>query len=97
MFFENSPVFRMAPDAASEGMKSVAWFPNATPLRSGWAWGQNYLENTISVAETPVGEGKLFLSRGGSRVPRPAAWNLQTAFQLYLLWTLQTGEPAEVR
>jgi len=42
-------------------LKPVAWFPNATPLRSGWAWGQGYLENTVSVAEAPVGEGKIFL------------------------------------
>ena len=61
MFFENSPVFKMAPDSDLKGMKPVAWFPTATPLRSGWAWGQGYLENTVSVAETPVGEGKLFL------------------------------------
>jgi len=61
MFFENSPVFRMTPDGDLKGVKSVAWFPTATPLRSGWAWGQGYLENTVSVAEAPVGEGKLFL------------------------------------
>ena len=61
VFFENSPVFRMAPDAEAKGLRPVAWFPTATPLRSGWAWGQGYLENTVSVAEAPVGEGKLFL------------------------------------
>ena len=26
----------------SKGIKPVLWFPNATPLRSGWAWGQGY-------------------------------------------------------
>ena len=61
LFFENSPVFRMAPDAENKGLKPVAWFPTATPLRSGWAWGQGYLENTVSVAEAPIGEGKVFL------------------------------------
>ena len=61
MFFENSPVFRMSPDADSKGLKPVAWFATATPLRSGWAWGQGYLENTVSVAEAPLGEGKVFL------------------------------------
>jgi Zinc carboxypeptidase len=61
VFFENSPVFRMSPDAESKGLKPIAWFPNAAPLRSGWAWGQSYLENTVSVAEAPVGEGKIFL------------------------------------
>ena len=61
MFFENSPVFRLAPDAERKGMKPVAWFPNASPLRSGWAWGQSYLEGTVAAAEVPVGEGKLYI------------------------------------
>ena len=61
VFFENSPVFRMAPDAELKGVKPVAWFPNATPLRSGWAWGQGYLEGTVAAAEAPMGEGKVLL------------------------------------
>jgi hypothetical protein len=61
VFFENSPVFRLPPDAEAKGLKPVAWFPNATPLRSGWAWGQGYLEGTIAAAEASLGEGKLFL------------------------------------
>ncbi len=61
VFFENSPVFRLAPDASLRGMKPVAWFPNATPLRSGWAWGQGYLEGTVAAAEAQVGEGRVYL------------------------------------
>ncbi|HYL35931.1 MAG TPA: M14 metallopeptidase family protein [Bryobacteraceae bacterium] len=61
VFFENSPAFRLAPDAELKGVKPVAWFPNATPLRSGWAWGQGYLEGTVAAAEAPMGEGKVFL------------------------------------
>ncbi len=61
VFFENSPVFRMAPEAEMKGVKPIAWFPNATPLRSGWAWGQGYLEGTVAAAEAPMGEGKVFL------------------------------------
>jgi hypothetical protein len=61
VFFENSPAFRLTPDAELKGLKPVAWFPNATPLRSGWAWGQSYLEGTIAAAEAPMGEGKIFL------------------------------------
>ena len=37
VFFENSPAFRLAPDAELQGVRPVAWFPNAAPLRSGWA------------------------------------------------------------
>lgn len=61
VFFDDSPVFRLKPDAAMANVKPVAWFPNTKPLRSGWAWGQHYLEGGVAVAEAKVGEGKLFL------------------------------------
>jgi len=54
-------VFRLSPDAELKGLKPVAWFPNAAPLRSGWAWGQSYLEGTVAAAEAPIGEGKLYI------------------------------------
>ena len=39
----------------------MAWFGSATPLRSGWAWGQGYLEGGVAVAEAKVGKGNLYL------------------------------------
>ena len=60
MFFNNSPVFRLAPNAASRGIRPVMWFDSATPLRSGWAWGQNYLEGGTTAFEATVGQGKVF-------------------------------------
>jgi hypothetical protein len=61
VFFDNSPVFRLKPDAAMKGTKAVAWFDTATPLRSGWAWGQNYLEGGAAVVEANYGKGKVYL------------------------------------
>jgi hypothetical protein len=61
VFFDNSPVFRLRPDAAMKGIKPVAWFDSDKPLRSGWAWGQKYLQDGVAVAEAKVGKGKLFL------------------------------------
>jgi hypothetical protein len=61
VFFDNSPVFKLAPDAAAKGIKPIAWFSSPTPLRSGWAWGQGYLDGTVAAAEVPVGEGNVFL------------------------------------
>jgi hypothetical protein len=61
MFFDNSPSFRLEPAAAQRGVKRVAWFDSATPLRSGWAWGQRFLENAAAVVELPVGQGTLVL------------------------------------
>ena len=60
-FFENSPAFRLAPDAERKGVKPLAWYPDAAPLRSGWAWGQGYLDGAVSAVEAPLGEGKVFL------------------------------------
>ncbi|MEX2180065.1 MAG: hypothetical protein WD801_15220 [Gemmatimonadaceae bacterium] len=61
VMFDNSPVFRLSPDAAAKGVTPIAWFDTATPLRSGWAWGQNYLEGGVTMAEARVGRGKLYL------------------------------------
>jgi hypothetical protein len=61
VFYDNDPVFRLDPDAAIKGVKPVAWFDSPTPLRSGWAWGQDYLEGGVAMAEATVGKGRVFL------------------------------------
>lgn len=61
VYFDNSPVFKLLPDAVAKGVRPIAWFPNATPMRSGWAWGQSYLANGIAALEAPLGAGKLYL------------------------------------
>ncbi len=60
-FFDNSPVFRLKPEAALAGVKPVAWFENDKPLRSGWAWGQKYLQDGVAVVDAPVGKGRLLM------------------------------------
>jgi hypothetical protein len=61
VFFDNNPVFKLGPEAAGKGLRSVAWFADAAPLRSGWAWGQQYLDKGVAIVETNVGQGRLFL------------------------------------
>ena len=61
VFFDNSPVFRLGADASQRGLKRVAWFDSAAPLRSGWAWGQHYLQDAAAIVEAPVGSGTLVL------------------------------------
>ena len=63
MFFDESPVFDLLPEAYRAGMRPVAWFDGERPLRSGWAWGQQYLKDGVAVAEAALGDkgGKLFL------------------------------------
>ena len=61
VFFDNSPVFKLGAGAEASGVKVVATFDSKTPLRSGWAWGQSYLENGVVAAEASVGAGKVLL------------------------------------
>ena len=55
----HSPVF--AVDEGAEGVRILAWYDSDSPLRSGWAWGQEKLEGGASMLEADYGEGKLFL------------------------------------
>lgn len=59
--FDNSPVFRLEPDARLKNTVAVAWFAGADVLDSGWAWGQQYLDGGTAIAEASVGKGKVFL------------------------------------
>jgi hypothetical protein len=61
VMFTNSPTFRLPEDAAKKGLTRVAWFDSKTPLRSGWAWGQEHLEGGAAIVEAQVGRGKLVL------------------------------------
>ncbi|HEY0873475.1 MAG TPA: M14 metallopeptidase family protein [Vicinamibacterales bacterium] len=59
-FFDNSPVFRLAP-GASESVRPIATFDTDAPLKSGWAWGQHYLKGGIVAAEVRLGQGRIYL------------------------------------
>ncbi len=61
VYFDNSPVFKLNPNAVSSGqIKPLAWFGSATPLRSGWAWGQSYLQDGVAAFEANYGKGKVY-------------------------------------
>ena len=61
VFFDHSEAFRLLPEAAERGVKAVAWFDSPTPLRSGWAWGQQYLDQAVQIIDAPVGKGRVVL------------------------------------
>jgi hypothetical protein len=49
------------PEAISQHkIKPLAWFSSDQPLRSGWAWGQQYLKDGVAAFEATVGSGKLY-------------------------------------
>jgi hypothetical protein len=61
VMFDNSPVFRLAPDALAKGVTPIAWFDTPTALRSGWAWGETFLEGGVAAADAKVGRGTVRL------------------------------------
>jgi len=60
-YYDNAPAFRLLPAAEARGVKRIVWIDEPTPLRSGWAWGQRYLNGVTEVLEAPVGKGRLVL------------------------------------
>jgi hypothetical protein len=61
LFFDESPVFKLAPGAEAAGVKKVAWYDSIAPLRSGWAWGQEVLDQGAAAVSAEVGEGHVLL------------------------------------
>ena len=60
VYFNASPVFKLLPDAiAQKQTMPLAWYASASTLRSGWAFGQAYLQDGVAAFETNVGKGKL--------------------------------------
>jgi hypothetical protein len=57
VFFEHSPVFRLD----GESSRRVAWFAGASPLRSGWALGQPFLDGGAAVVDAQLGRGRVLL------------------------------------
>jgi hypothetical protein len=61
VFFDNSPVFKLGPNAAAANVRAFARFDSPAPLHSGWAWGQKYLEGGIAAIDARVGKGRVVL------------------------------------
>ncbi|HEV8599254.1 MAG TPA: M14 metallopeptidase family protein [Gemmatimonadales bacterium] len=61
VFFDDSPVWKLGANARAAGITPIAWYDSKQPLRSGWAWGQHYLENGLVALEARVGKGKALL------------------------------------
>lgn len=55
VWFESSPVFEAAPEAA------VLRYPAANPLASGWLIGDQHLQGRAALVESPSGRGRVVL------------------------------------
>jgi len=60
VFFDDSPAWRLGV-GGSGVVLPIAWYDSKHPLRSGWAWGQEYLENGLAAVEARVGKGRVLL------------------------------------
>jgi hypothetical protein len=60
-YFDNAPAFTLLAGAESRGVRRIAWIDDPTPLRSGWAWGEKYLNGVTEVLQARVGKGMLVL------------------------------------
>ena len=60
VFSHRSPAWRLRPDAPSQGVRAVAWF-GENPLRSGWAWGETFLDGSVAAIEARLGDGSVVL------------------------------------
>ncbi|MFQ5536729.1 MAG: M14 family metallopeptidase [Gemmatimonadota bacterium] len=62
VLFSHSPTFALdEEEAARRGVLKIGWFDTSHPLKSGWAWGQEYLEGGVAALEAPYGKGRLFI------------------------------------
>jgi len=61
VLFSHSPTFSLAPGAEAQGVRRIGWYDTASPLRSGWAWGERYLQNGVGAIEADFGQGKMFI------------------------------------
>jgi hypothetical protein len=61
VFFDDSPAFALGANAAAMGVKRIAWYDSKTPLRSGWAWGQEVLDQAAAAVSAKVGKGNVLM------------------------------------
>ncbi len=60
VMISHSLLYGLEPGFEDHGVKRIGWFDTLTPLRSGWAWGQEHMQGGTALLEADVGEGKLF-------------------------------------
>ncbi len=60
VFFDNNPVLQIAENSSPHTVP-ITWFNSKTPLYSGWAWGQAYLDGGQVATESDIGAGKVVL------------------------------------
>lgn len=58
VMYNNNPVFSFASNSTQ--LEPIIWFDNQELLLSGWAWGENYLNNGVSAFKASIGKGEYY-------------------------------------
>ena len=83
------------PNASLRGVQPVAWFDSKTPLRSGWAWGQHYLEGGVAGSRGVARQGQGVPVRTGDHVPHQPHGTFKFLFNsIYYGTATPVGTPA---
>ena len=61
VLFSHSPTLSLDAGAEAQGVRRIGWYDTESPLKSGWAWGERYLQNGVGAIEADYGQGKLFI------------------------------------
>jgi hypothetical protein len=62
VYFSASPVFKLLASSISNGdITPLAWYGSDKTLRSGWAFGQSYLQDGVAAFVAKVGKGHLYV------------------------------------
>ncbi len=96
IFFDHSEAFRLLPDAELKGVKAVAWIDSPAPLKSGWAWGQQYPRSGGGNHRRPARQGPCRAVRTRDRLACPAPRDLQVPVQRDLPSLGQVGRVGRV-
>lgn len=94
-YFERSAAFTLSANATASGLKPIAWFDSDKPLRSGWAWGQHYLKDSVTVATTSIGAGKLHLMGSEVAFRGQTHGTFKLLFNALYLSTAKSETPAQ--
>lgn len=57
VMFDSAPVMKIT----GPGVTPIGWFDGKNTLRSGWGWGQQFLDGGVAYASAKVGKGTLYL------------------------------------
>jgi hypothetical protein len=59
--FSGNRLFRLQPGAEAQGIRPIVTVEGTTPLKSGWAWGQEYMAGGVAGFQAPLGQGQMFM------------------------------------